>query len=100
MMQTSSVPVWLVIDGDSKPSMLAGRDAELYPQLEPADLAVRRPLFRGVPPTRFLAVLTTGVDVQPTDAPIYCSDFDRHGSTAGPLLASVCGWCSRWTGEC
>lgn len=31
MMQTSSVPVWLAVDGDSKLSMLAGRDAELYP---------------------------------------------------------------------
>jgi hypothetical protein len=41
------------------------------------------PLFRGVPINRFLTVVTTGVDVQPADAPIYCSDFDKAWEYGG-----------------
>jgi hypothetical protein len=33
--------------------------------------------FRGVPIDRLAAVLTTGVDVQPTDAPIWCDDIEK-----------------------
>lgn len=82
-MQTATcVPVWLVIAGDSRPSIGDGWDEQLYPRMK----QFRPPLFRGVPVTRLGAVLTTGVDVDPTDAPIYCSDFDKAWEYGGTSM--------------
>jgi hypothetical protein len=63
-----------------------GWNAELYPQITRDELFARLPLFRGVPPDRFLTVLATGVDVTPTDPPIYCADLEKaweYGATSG-----------------
>jgi hypothetical protein len=87
LMQTS-VPFWLVDDGGSKPSIMDGWDADLYPQVDPTEFQnTPRPLFRGVAPDRFFAVMTTGVDVDPTDAPIYCSDFDKAWEYGGTSMS-------------
>lgn len=60
----ASVPVWLVKDSTAR---RPGWNAELYPQITRDEFSARLPLFRGVPPDRFLTVLATGVDVTPTD---------------------------------
>lgn len=86
MMQTS-VPVWLVTDVDSKPKIGAAWDSELYPQVDAAVFESRPPpVFRGVSPDRLLTVLSSGVDVEPADSPIYCSDFDKAWEYGGPSM--------------
>jgi len=80
------VPVWVVKDCDSKPGIWAARDNALYPNLDPAEFADRLPLFRGVSLDKFLTVLATGTDVQPTDAPIYCCDFDKAWEYGGTSM--------------
>jgi hypothetical protein len=77
------VPVWVVTDCDDRPPMTAGTDEALYRTEESSAAADRYPLFRGVSLDRFLPVFTTGVDVEPTDAPIYCSDFDKAWEYGG-----------------
>jgi hypothetical protein len=80
------VPVWVVTDCDTRPPMTAGTDEALYVTGEPSAPTDRYPLFRGVSLDRFLTVFTTGVDVEPTDAPIYCSDFDKAWEYGGSSI--------------
>lgn len=80
------IPVWVVTDCDARPPMTAGTDEALYVTGESGAPADRYPLFRGVALDRFLTVFTTGVDVEPTDAPIYCSDFDKAWEYGGSSI--------------
>lgn len=77
------VPVWVVTDCDDRPPVNAGTDEALYLTAGSGAAIDRYPLFRGVSLDRFLTVYTTGVDVEPTDAPIYCSDFDKAWEYGG-----------------
>ncbi|MCA2265182.1 hypothetical protein A5626_01705 [Mycobacterium marseillense] len=83
LLMEKPVPVWL-LEGNSKPNVSVGRREALYPHLEGVMLADRMPVFRGVHIDRFLTVMTTGVDVEPTNAPIYCSDFEKAWEYGGP----------------
>jgi hypothetical protein len=80
------VPVWVVTDCDSRPPIDAGTDESFYPNLDDDALDDHDPLFRGVALDRLLTVFTTGVDVEPTDAPIYCSDFDKAWEYGGSAV--------------
>lgn len=80
------VPVWLVKDSTAVLTTAHADDRELYPHLDDGQFKSRFPIFRGVAPDHLLRVLTHGVDVEPTDAPIYCGDFGKaweYGGTSG-----------------
>jgi hypothetical protein len=85
------VPVWM-FEGNWHPGQSGGLDKGLYPHVDAATFRSRMPPFRGVPIRQFLTVLTTGVDVHPTNAPIYCAEFDKaweHGGSShcfGPRM--------------
>lgn len=63
------IPVWLVGEGHS-PDI---SDSPVMDLMRTRD----NPQFRGVPIDRLLNVIQTGVDVEPTNAPIWCGDLDK-----------------------
>ncbi|MGV0853039.1 hypothetical protein [Mycolicibacterium phlei] len=85
LVMSGRVPVWLVRNSAHRrvgPGSAWNR--ELYPQMaNEEEFFERLPVFRGVSPERFLNVLITGVDVEPTDAPIYCAEFDKAWEYGG-----------------
>jgi len=68
------VPIW-VVEGTSKPSGNDGPVDDLFGKLITEEGTM--PEYRGVEISRLGRVLTTGVDVEPTNAPIYVSDIDK-----------------------
>lgn len=73
------VPVWVLNVSDPHPHRPPLDERQLV------DLDARLPLcaFRGVSIERLATVLRTGVDVDPTDAPIYVSDLDKAWEYGG-----------------
>lgn len=80
------IPIWLV-EGTSRP----GREDTPVNELFAKVLAEHQtfPEYRGVEIARLPQVLTSGVDVVPTNAPIFVSDFDKaweYPSTSAPRV--------------
>ncbi|CAJ1505297.1 hypothetical protein [[Mycobacterium] burgundiense] len=76
------VPVWLS-EGDGEPEIGDAPIIELFRSLEPVN-GQQWIAFRGTSIERLPAVLRNGVDVEPTDAPIYCADPDKASEYAKP----------------
>ena len=70
----SPIPIWLV-EGTDRPSSHDVPVEELFSKLikEEQDF----PEYRGVKIERLPQILLTGVDVEPTDAPLFASDIDK-----------------------
>ena len=68
------IPIWIV-DGDNRPSNQDPPVHALFTKLmaEEKDF----PEYRGVTIDRLTRIMKNGVDVEPTDAPIFVSDFDK-----------------------
>lgn len=84
------VPIWWVTECESRRQLGDALNDALYPGWSIGSESW--PTFRGVSLGRLPVVLRTGVDVQPSDARIYCSDFDKaweYGGTSvgvGPRM--------------
>jgi hypothetical protein len=82
LLSAERVPVWYVDEG-CKPDLTDAPIMDLYRRLQPVNgrLGIR---FRGVPIDRLRAVLDNGVDVDPTDNPIFCGDEEKAFEYARP----------------
>lgn len=68
------VPIWLVV-GSDRPRSTDGPVSEVFGNLVKAEETF--PTYRGVGISQLGRILQTGVDVEPTDAPIYAGDIDK-----------------------
>jgi hypothetical protein len=80
------VPVWYVADGHT-PSISDAPILELYTD-KPRVNGKGWVAFRGVPIETFRAVAQNGVDVEPTDATIFCAEEDKAWEYAKPRSGS------------
>jgi hypothetical protein len=82
MLSADPVPIWYIEDGH-KPSIGDEPILALYHALQPVN-GKRWIAFRGKPIDRLGCVMANGVDVDPTDTPIFCAEEDKAYEYARP----------------
>jgi hypothetical protein len=82
LLNAEPIPVWYVEEGH-EPYFGDAPIMDLHQRLQPINgrCGIR---FRGVPIDRLRAVVDNGVDVDPTDSPIFCDDEEKAFEYARP----------------
>jgi hypothetical protein len=82
LLSADPVPIWYIEDGH-KPSIGDEPVLALHQALQPVN-GKRWIAFRGKPIDRLGGVMANGVDVDPTDTPIFCAEEDKAYEYAKP----------------
>jgi hypothetical protein len=82
LLNADPVPIWYIEQGH-KPDLTDEPIMALYQNLQPVNGRMWI-AFRGVPIDRLRSVFLNGVDVDPTDGPIFCDDAEKAFEYARP----------------